>query len=57
MTDSTYHLAQLNIAIMKYPIDDPAMAGFVSRIDEINALAEGQEGCFSGWGEVRIDKA
>ena len=37
---STYHLAQLNIARMLAPLDTPQMAGFVNRIDEINALAD-----------------
>ena len=44
MTGKKYHLAQLNIAIMKYPIDDPGMADFVARLDEINALAEASPG-------------
>lgn len=35
-----YYLTQLNIAQMRYPLDSPEMAGFVARIDEINALAE-----------------
>ena len=34
-----HHLAQVNIARALYPLDDPAMTGFVSRIEEINALA------------------
>ena len=38
------HLAQVNIARMKVPLDDAAMAGFVARIEEINALAEGSPG-------------
>ena len=39
-----YHLAQLNIAKMKFAIDDPGMAGFVSRLDDINALADAAPG-------------
>ena len=39
-----YHLAQLNIARMLGPIDSPVMGGFVARLDEINALADGYEG-------------
>lgn len=40
----TYHIAQLNIAKMLAPIDSDIMHGFVSRLDEINALAEQSEG-------------
>lgn len=39
-----YHLAQVNIARALYPLDDPAMSGFVSRIEEVNALAESAPG-------------
>jgi hypothetical protein len=38
------HLAQVNIGRIKGPIDGPIMAGFVSRLDEINALAERSPG-------------
>ena len=38
------HLAQVNIARMKAPIDSEVMAGFVARLDEINALADGSSG-------------
>jgi hypothetical protein len=38
------HLAQVNIARMKAPIDDPVMAGFVERLDEVNALADQSPG-------------
>jgi hypothetical protein len=41
---SRYHLAQLNIAKMKFAIDDPGMAGFVGRLDDINALADAAPG-------------
>ncbi len=39
-----FHLAQVNIARIKAPLDDPLMAGFVTRLDEINALAERSAG-------------
>ncbi len=39
-----YHLAELNIAEAKAPLDSPLLQGFVERIDEINALAESHEG-------------
>jgi heme-degrading monooxygenase HmoA len=35
-----YHLAQINIARAVADLDSPLMQGFVSRLDEINALAE-----------------
>lgn len=38
------HLAQLNIARMLAPLDTPTMAGFVARLDEVNALAEAASG-------------
>ena len=41
---SEKHLAQLNIAQMKFAIDDPAMSGFVDQLDEINALADAAPG-------------
>ena len=41
---SEYHLAQLNIAKMKYPLDDPQMQEFVARLDEVNGLADAAPG-------------
>lgn len=41
---SRYELAQLNIAIMKEPLESPAMADFVANLDRINALAESSPG-------------
>jgi hypothetical protein len=41
---SNYQLAQVNIGRVKAPIDDPLMAGFVSRLDELNALADRNPG-------------
>jgi len=35
-----YHLAQINIGRLIAPIDDPRIAGFVSQLDPINALAD-----------------
>lgn len=37
---SAYELAQLNIGVIKAPIDSPVMAEFVANLDRINALAE-----------------
>ena len=39
-----FHIAQLNIGRMRAQLDDPVMAGFVARLDEINALADGSPG-------------
>ena len=39
-----FHLAQINVARLKAPIDSPLLAGFVARLDEINALADTAEG-------------
>ncbi len=39
-----YNLAQLNIARMKAPIDDPLMADFAAQLDEVNALADNSPG-------------
>jgi hypothetical protein len=41
---SQYELAQLNIAVMKEPLDSPRMADFVANLDRINALAERSPG-------------
>lgn len=43
-TASGHHLAQVNIARMLAPLDSPVMAGFVARLDEINALADRDPG-------------
>lgn len=41
---SGYELAQLNIAVMKEPLESPGMADFVANLDRINALAEASAG-------------
>jgi hypothetical protein len=41
---SAYELAQLNIALMKEPLESPRMADFVANLDRINALAEDSPG-------------
>jgi hypothetical protein len=40
----SYHLAHANIAWMHGTADEPVMAGLVSRIEEINCLAEESKG-------------
>jgi len=41
---SNLHIAQVNIGRVKAPLEDPLMAGFVARLDEINALADRSPG-------------
>ena len=38
------YIAQVNISRMNAPLDDPIMAGFIARLDEINALADRSPG-------------
>lgn len=40
----SHHLAQINIARLIAPIDDPRIAGFVAQLDPVNALAEAARG-------------
>jgi hypothetical protein len=39
-----YHLAQINIARMLAPIDDPIMADFVAQLAPVNALGDSSPG-------------
>jgi hypothetical protein len=39
-----YHLAQINVGRMLDTIDSPVMAGFVARLDSINAIADQSPG-------------
>jgi heme-degrading monooxygenase HmoA len=41
---SAYQLAQFNIGRLRALIDDPLIAGFVAKLEEINALAEASPG-------------
>ena len=41
---SNHHLAQINLARMLAPIDDPIMAEFVAQLASINALADASLG-------------
>lgn len=38
MTD--FHLAQLNVARLRAPLDTPQLAGFVTELEPVNALAD-----------------
>jgi hypothetical protein len=37
---ANYHLAQMNVARMMFPVDDPRMAEFAAAIRGVNALAD-----------------
>jgi hypothetical protein len=39
-----FHLAQINVARALAPLDSPDLAGFVERLDDINALADRSPG-------------
>lgn len=41
---SSYELAQLNVGIIKGPMDSPVMAEFAANLDRINALADRSPG-------------
>ena len=40
----SFHIAQVNVALAKANMESIVMQGFVSRLDEINALADRAEG-------------
>jgi hypothetical protein len=40
----TQHLAQFNVARIRYPLDDPRMKEFVDNVERVNGLAETIEG-------------
>ena len=44
MSQNTFHIAQVNIARMRTPLDDPIMADFVDQLAEVNALADESPG-------------
>lgn len=44
MTEAVYHIAQLNIAQMCAPLDDPSMADFVNNLTKINQLGKDATG-------------
>ncbi|MEM7501053.1 MAG: DUF3291 domain-containing protein [Pseudomonadota bacterium] len=39
-----WHIAQLNVATARYDLEDPHMDGFMSQLDDINALADSSSG-------------
>lgn len=42
--DATHHLAQVNIALPREPLDAPLLADFVALLEPVNALAEASPG-------------
>ncbi len=44
MAQKAFHIAQVNIGRILAPTDSPIMSGFMTRLDEINALADGSPG-------------
>jgi hypothetical protein len=40
----TYQLAQINVAKLRYPMDDPRIADFANNLERINAVAESAPG-------------
>ena len=38
------HLAQVNIATLRFPLDGPELAGFVAELEPVNALADASPG-------------
>ncbi|MCT4351583.1 DUF3291 domain-containing protein [Streptomyces sp. Je 1-79] len=43
-THAAHHLAQLNVATLRHPLDDPRVAPFVEMLDPVNAAADGAPG-------------
>ena len=41
---AAHHLAQVNIATLRAPLDGPELAGFVAQLEPINALADRSPG-------------
>jgi len=46
---SAYQLAQLNIGIIKGPMDGPVMADFAASLQRINAVADQAPGVARRW--------
>ena len=44
MGDPAFHLAQVNVARMREPLEHASMQGFVDGLEPINALADGSPG-------------
>jgi hypothetical protein len=44
MSQAEQHLAELNVARVRYALDDPRMSDFVDNLDRVNGVAERSEG-------------
>jgi Domain of unknown function (DUF3291) len=44
MTDSAWHLAQLNVGRLRAPLESDTLTGFVAALEPINALADAHPG-------------
>jgi hypothetical protein len=44
MSETSYHLAQVNIGRLRAPVDSPIVAEFMAALEPINALADGSPG-------------
>jgi hypothetical protein len=42
---AAHHLAQVNLATLRAPLDSPELAGFVAQLEPVNALADQSPGC------------
>ncbi|MEO0485582.1 MAG: DUF3291 domain-containing protein [Pseudomonadota bacterium] len=42
--EPTWHLAEVNVALLKAPMGDPLVAPFVNALDRVNAVAEAADG-------------
>jgi hypothetical protein len=41
---AAFHLAQVNLATLRAPLDSPELAGFVAQLEPVNALADQSHG-------------
>ena len=41
---AAHHLAQVNVATLRFPLDGPELAGFVAQLEPLNALADAHPG-------------
>jgi len=51
------HLAEINVARLKYPLEDPRVSEFVDNLDRVNAVAERMDGFVWRFEEAAGDPA